>query len=107
MKQIGLLKAIYLASRYPRLSMEQKQTLRQERLNSLVSYARKYSPYFERLYRNIPGNAELSELPPTFFWAFTRNSPEGINSVLFPQRLQYLTAAGGRSKNTFQSIVFK
>ncbi len=65
MKRIGLLKAIYLTSRYPRLSMEQRQALKQERLRRLVSYVRKHSPYFERLYRDIPENAPLSELPPT------------------------------------------
>ncbi len=65
MKQIGLLEAIYLVSRYPKLSKDEKQALQQKRLYSLVSYARQHSPYFQRLYRNLPEHAPLTQLPPT------------------------------------------
>lgn len=65
MKQIGLLEAVYLVARYPKLSKDEKLALQQKRLHALVSHARQHSPYFQRLYRDVPKHAPLNELPPT------------------------------------------
>ncbi|MCR4780289.1 MAG: phenylacetate--CoA ligase family protein [Ruminiclostridium sp.] len=47
------------------LSGEKLRELQQKRLKKLVAYARKNSPYYEKLYSGIGEDFELSDLPPT------------------------------------------
>ncbi len=65
MKQIGLMKALALTRRADRLSDPERLALQQRRLRELVVYAKKNSPYFARLYRDIDADCPLSALPTT------------------------------------------
>lgn len=65
MKQLGLLRAFFLASRYKKYSPAKRLALQTERLRSLVGYARRNSPYFKDLYASLPDDYQLSDLPPT------------------------------------------
>lgn len=47
------------------LSAEEIRELQRKRLVKLVSYARANSPYYRELYKNIPENFLLADLPPT------------------------------------------
>ncbi len=62
--KIGLLKAVILCTRYQKKSKEERVLLQQQRLRSLVEFARENSPYYEKLYRGIQQNWSLSDLPP-------------------------------------------
>ena len=64
MKSIGILNAIRLCRKYDRMSPGERDALREERLRELVSHTRANSPYFRRLYRDVPENFRLSDLPP-------------------------------------------
>lgn len=65
MKQLGLLKAMYLTKRADRLTKPQRQVLQEKRLQELLRYVRKNSPYFAEKYRDIPTDAPLSAYPPS------------------------------------------
>ena len=65
MKHIGLLKAIKLTSSYNKLSQEEREKLKKERLYNLVHYAKNNSPYFKRYYTNIGDDFKLTDLPVT------------------------------------------
>lgn len=43
----------------------ERMRLQKERLKKLVEYARENSPYFKELYRNIPEDFSLTDLPHT------------------------------------------
>ena len=62
--KIGLLKGVLLCTRYQKMDQAAKHTIQQQRLHALVNYARKNSPYYAEMYRNIPKNWSFSELPP-------------------------------------------
>ena len=59
MKSIGILNAIRLCRKYDRMSPGERDALREERLRELVSHARENSPYFRRLYRDVPENFRI------------------------------------------------
>ena len=61
---IGLLKGVILCARFQKLSAVAKQEIRQHRLETLLSYARKNSPYYMQLYRELPVHASFFDLPP-------------------------------------------
>ena len=65
MNNIGLIKALSLTKKADRMSPDQRNTLQKQRLDELIAYARKNSPYFSELYKNIAENTPLSELPVT------------------------------------------
>lgn len=65
MKRIGILRAMKLCRDYDRMGPEQRAELRRQRLEALVAHARENSPYFRRLYRDVPGSFRLEDLPPT------------------------------------------
>ena len=65
MKNIGLLKAITLCSRYEKMTADERERLRAQRLKELVEYAKENSPFYRQLYRGIPEPFELSDLPAT------------------------------------------
>lgn len=64
MKKTGIIKAIMLCRKYEKLSPEEREKLRGERLRDLVCHARKDSPYYRELYRNLPENWSLKDLLP-------------------------------------------
>ena len=65
MKTIGLMQAMGLCRQFQKLPPHERQEMRDRRLRELVTYARKNSPYFAELYRDIPEQFSLSDLPPT------------------------------------------
>lgn len=64
MKKTGILKAMKLCRDYERMGVEEREKLRSARLNALVEWARKNSPYYSELYKDLPENYTLSDLPP-------------------------------------------
>lgn len=64
MKKIGLVKAISLCNSYKKMNAEQRKALQNERLVQMVQHAKANSKYFAELYKNIPENFTLSDLPP-------------------------------------------
>lgn len=63
MKKLGMLRAMALCARYRKMEPAQRDALRAERLKALIAYARENSPYYARLYADVPRDAALSELP--------------------------------------------
>ena len=63
MKKIGILKAMKLCKDYEKLGMEERKTLREKRLKDMVEWARKNSPYYAKLYKDVPEDFELTDLP--------------------------------------------
>lgn len=64
MKRIGILKAMRLCKAYESMPEEKRSELRNKRLHELVEYARANSPYYRELYKDLPDQFELSDLPP-------------------------------------------
>ncbi|MEE1219747.1 MAG: AMP-binding protein [Ruminococcus sp.] len=62
---MNLLKAMYLTYKAEKLSTQERLNLQQKRLNNLVSYAKKNSPYYAELYKNIGETFTLTDLPTT------------------------------------------
>ena len=54
MKKIGILKAMRLCGAYEKMNAEERCSLQARRLKELVEYARKNSPFYQRLYRDVP-----------------------------------------------------
>ncbi len=65
MRKTGILGAMALCRRYERMDLRQRDALRERRLRELAVHARANSPYFRELYRDIPEDFVLSDLPPT------------------------------------------
>ena len=63
MKKIGILKAMKLCKDYEKLGMEERKTLREKRLKDMVEWARKNSPYYAKLYKDVPEDFKLTDLP--------------------------------------------
>ena len=63
MKKTGILKAMKLCRDYERMGVKEREKLRSSRLNALVEWARKNSPYYSELYKDLPENYTLSDLP--------------------------------------------
>ena len=65
MKKIGILKAMRLCAAYEKMDAAQREALRERRLRALVAHARENSPFYKELYRDLPEDFRLSDLPPT------------------------------------------
>lgn len=65
MKKTGILKAMKLCMDYEKMSLEQRTAVREQRLRDIVNHARRNSPYYQNLYRDIPEDFSLADLPPT------------------------------------------
>lgn len=65
MKTIELNEAQRLVAEGMHLSEKERKTLQQQRLHELIDYVRHHSPYFSKLYANIPENYDISDLPIT------------------------------------------
>lgn len=65
MKTITNEEAVTLLEAAEKMSHGERMALQQERLRYIVSYARENSPYFRELYKNIPEDFTLSDLPMT------------------------------------------
>ncbi len=64
MRKIGMLKAMKLCAKYKKMDATQRNALREARLREMVSWARENSPYYARLYKDLPENHTLADLPP-------------------------------------------
>ena len=64
MKKIGLVKAVKMCSRYSKYSLNERRKVQDRRLRELVEYAGKNSPYYASLYKDLPTNYSLKDLPP-------------------------------------------
>ena len=65
MKKTGIIKAMMLCKKYEKMSQEQRDKLRIQRLHRLVKYARENSPYYSQLYSDLPADFTLQDLPAT------------------------------------------
>ena len=65
MKKIGIFKAMKLCKDYEKMSTEKQQEIQKKRLEEIVEYARKNSPYYRKLYQNVPQSFSLTDLPQT------------------------------------------
>ncbi len=65
MKKIGIFKAMKLCKDYEKMSAEKQQEIQKKRLEEIVEYARKNSPYYRKLYQNVPQSFSLTDLPQT------------------------------------------
>lgn len=63
MKTIGMMKALMLCSQYKKATPQQREAIQKGRLQALVAYARKNSPYYAKLYEGLPEQFSLSDLP--------------------------------------------
>lgn len=62
---MNLAQAMWRTQRANRLEGEARAGLAKRRLQALVSHARQHSRYFQELYRGLPGEVSLCQLPPT------------------------------------------
>lgn len=65
MKQISLLKAMYLTHKAEKMTMSERTKLQQHRLQDMVLYAKENSPYYAELYKGIGEAFSLADLPVT------------------------------------------
>lgn len=65
MKKTGILRAMKLCRDYDRMDEGERKKLREERFRELVGYARQNSPFYRELYRDVPEDPVLTDLPKT------------------------------------------
>ena len=63
MKKTGIFKAMKLCKDYEKMDLPTKKATTQKRLHEMVEWARKNSPYYAELYKNLPENYSLTDLP--------------------------------------------
>ena len=63
MKSITFEEAQKIVKQGELVTAEERKILQRERLHTLVDYARENSPYLRELYKDLPENYELSDLP--------------------------------------------
>jgi len=64
MKPTGIFKAMKLCMDYKKMNAAQQQEIQKQRLNELVAHAKANSPYYKKLYREVPQEFKLADLPP-------------------------------------------
>lgn len=62
---MGFIKILSDIKRAEKLLPEEKEELQKARLEALISYARQNSPYYKELYKDLPQDFRLSDLPVT------------------------------------------
>lgn len=65
MKTIDYKEAVRLIEEGETISRAERLSLQKQRLKALVEYVRQNSPYFSELYKDLPENFSLADLPPT------------------------------------------
>ena len=63
MKKTGIIKAMKLCKDYEKMSEEKREAVRQKRFREIVKHARENSPYYRMLYRDLPEDFQLGDLP--------------------------------------------
>jgi len=64
MKKTGIIKAMKLCMDYEKMPPEKQGEIRNRRFRELLSHARTHSPYYRQLYRDLPEEPDLTDLPP-------------------------------------------
>lgn len=64
MKNISMLGAIKSCRDYGKMTDEERSALRSRRLSEVVKHARENSPYYASLYKDVPDDFKLADLPP-------------------------------------------
>lgn len=64
MKKISLISALLSGRKYSKMTPAKREELRNIRLSELVNHAKKLSPYYSRLYKDIKDKFSLTDLPP-------------------------------------------
>ncbi len=62
--KVGMLKGIGLCRQYDKLGAQKRKEVQRRRLVELVTWAKKNSPVYARLYKDLPSNFALADLPP-------------------------------------------
>ncbi|MDO4194180.1 MAG: hypothetical protein Q4D24_12815 [Erysipelotrichaceae bacterium] len=65
MNRTGIFKAMKLCRDYGKMNTQQRQDIQTKRLQEIVRYARENSPYYQKLYQDVPEPFQLSDLPAT------------------------------------------
>lgn len=65
MNRTGIFKAMKLCRDYGKMNAQQRQSIQTQRLQEVVRYARENSPYYQKLYQDVPESFQLSDLPAT------------------------------------------
>ena len=65
MNRTGIFKAMKLCRDYGKMNAQQRQNIQTKRLQEIVRYARENSPYYQKLYQDVPESFQLSDLPAT------------------------------------------
>lgn len=60
----GMFQVMRMCSKYTKLSNDKRRDLQDERLRTMVQWAKENSPYYASLYQNLKENYTLSDLPP-------------------------------------------
>lgn len=63
-QKIGMFQAMRLCKKYEKSDEETRAGIRKERLETIVSWARENSIYYNKLYQNLPRDYTLNDLPP-------------------------------------------
>ena len=63
MKKTGIIKAIKLCMDYKKADADKQRQIRRQRLKETVEYAKQHSPYYKKLYRDVPRDFTLADLP--------------------------------------------
>ncbi len=63
MKKTGIFKAMKLCMDYRKMSADKREQTRVQRFKDIVEYARENSPYYKELYKVLPADFTLSDLP--------------------------------------------
>ena len=60
------------------LPLEERMQLQRRRLNELVNHVRQHSPYFARLYADVPADVSITDLPVTFKQTLLENYDDWV-----------------------------
>lgn len=62
---MGLISALLKTYKADRMTLKERDELVEKRLKNIVKYAKSHSPYFQKLYRNLPDDFSIEQIPPT------------------------------------------
>ena len=63
MKKTGIFKAMKLCMDYKKMPADKREQVRVQRFKDIVEYARENSTYYRELYKNMPADFTLEDLP--------------------------------------------
>ena len=104
MKTIGLDEAKRLVAEGAKMTTDERLKVQQKRLRELVAYAKDNSPYFARLYADVPEDFTLTDLPVTQKKTLMENYDDWVTdrNIHMQDVLDYV----GRDASEDQSLFF-